>query len=91
MTNNKDVELQVLPDLEHHVVIDNPISSTVAVIVIILLQGPLQDQSHSSRYSCLDADQIDLSFSSGSSLRTRQIIEHVGKITEKITTRRGTV
>ena len=43
MTNNKDVELQVLPDLEQHVVIDDPMSSTVAVIVIILLQGPPQD------------------------------------------------
>ena len=44
MTNNNDVELQVLPDLEQHVVIDDPISNTVAVIVIILLQGPPQDQ-----------------------------------------------
>ena len=44
MTNNKDVELQVLPDLEQHVVIDDPISNTVAVIMIILLQGPPQDQ-----------------------------------------------
>ena len=44
MTNNKDVELQVLPDLDQHVVIDDPISSTVAVIVIILLHGPPQDQ-----------------------------------------------
>ena len=43
MTNNKDVELQVLPDLDQHVVIDDPIS-TVAVIVIILLHGPPQDQ-----------------------------------------------
>ena len=44
MTNNNDVELQVLPDLEQHVVIDDPISNTVAVIMIILLQGPPQDQ-----------------------------------------------
>ena len=44
MTNNNDVELQVLPDLEQHVVIDDPISNTVAVIVIIFLQGPPQDQ-----------------------------------------------
>ena len=44
MTNNNDVELQVLPDLEQHVVIDDLISNTVAVIVIIFLQGPPQDQ-----------------------------------------------
>ena len=44
MTNNKDVELQVLPDLEQHVIIDDLISNTVAVIVIIFLQGPPQDQ-----------------------------------------------
>ena len=44
MTNNKDVELKVLPDLEQHVVIDDLISNTVAVIMIILLHGPPQDQ-----------------------------------------------
>ena len=44
MTNNQDVELQVLPDLEQYVVLDDPVSSTVAAIVSILFQGPPQDQ-----------------------------------------------
>ena len=58
MTNNKDVELQVLPDLEQHVVIDDPMSSTVASIVIILLQGPPQDLKDTGQLEQLESRQI---------------------------------
>ena len=50
-----------------------------------------RSSSHCSRSSSLDAHHIDLSFSSGTSFRTRQIIEHGWKIAKKITTRRWTV
>ena len=41
MTNEKDVQHQIAPDLEQDVVIKHPI--IVAIIVIIILQGPLRD------------------------------------------------
>ena len=41
MTNKKDVQHQVAPDLEQDVVIEHPI--IVTIIVIIILQGPLRD------------------------------------------------
>ena len=37
MTNKKDVQHQIAPDLEQDVVIEHPI------IVVIILQGPLRD------------------------------------------------
>ena len=41
MTNEKDVQHQIAPDLEQDVVIEHPI--IVTIIVIIILQGPLRD------------------------------------------------
>ena len=41
MTNEKDVQYQIAPDLEQDVVIEHPI--IVTIIVIIILQGPLRD------------------------------------------------
>ena len=41
MTNKKDVQHQIAPDLEQDVVIEHPI--IVTIIVIIILQGPLRD------------------------------------------------